>query len=337
MAKAIDVYREWLGIAETARPLNYYQLLRLKPFEDGVPRIRDHYRKLNARVRQYATGDYAEASQRLLNELAKAMLCLTDAQRKREYDASLGRQEAGEGRRRTFEEILLANKVIDQAQLAKARNFAGAVGLELHDAVVQQKLASPDAVMLCYAESIGLPYVELAEIGVAEALVGTIPPTLARQHSCVPVMVDGNQLLMASPNPLVPDVEEELRLRCGMAVRTVLCTAASVNAAIARFFPRESAQAEAQMAKARRKPARQAAEEEEEQAPSRPAIAPEELVTQRLSYSFIAFNIGVVAAVLAQYMLRSGPIMQMWWSIMVIALVVGLLAAAGTFVVMMRK
>src|SRR5574340_1494963 len=101
MPKQIDVYREWLGIAETARPLNYYQVLRLKNFEDDASKVRAHYRKMNAHVRKFGTGDYAKQSQDLLNELAKAMLCLTDAERKREYDASLGRKDQATGRRRT--------------------------------------------------------------------------------------------------------------------------------------------------------------------------------------------------------------------------------------------
>ena len=67
MAQELDVYRQWLGITETQRPLNYYQLLRLKTFEDDVAKIRAHYRKLNAHVRKFAAGDYAEASQDLLN------------------------------------------------------------------------------------------------------------------------------------------------------------------------------------------------------------------------------------------------------------------------------
>ena len=54
MPAKIDVYKEWLGIAETARPLNYYQLLRLKTFEDDAIRIAAHYRKMNAHVRKYA-------------------------------------------------------------------------------------------------------------------------------------------------------------------------------------------------------------------------------------------------------------------------------------------
>ena len=176
----LDVYRDWLKIEETKRPLNYYQLLKLKKFEDDPVRVRSHYRQLNAHVRKFASVEYASQSQALLNELAKAMLCLTDAKRKSEYDASMGRIEAAPGKQRTIEELLLLRKVIDREQLDKARSFAGAVGVEIHDALVQQKMAKPQIVMQVYAESVRLPYVDLSETGVVLACVTQVPVVLAR-------------------------------------------------------------------------------------------------------------------------------------------------------------
>ena len=243
MAGKFDVYREWLGIHEPERPLTHYQLLRVPRFCDDVARIRENYRKMNAHVRKFGTGDYARQSQELLNELARAMLALTDATRKREYDAALGREETTAGRRRTMEEILLVRKVIDQAQLKKARAYAEAVGLETRDALVQQKMATAEVVMQAYAESQGLPYVELADVGVAEDLVPKVPPALGRNNSCVPLLVDGGQVLVAAPHLLAPDVEDELRLRFAMPVRTVLCTAGSINAVVEKYYPRDAATA----------------------------------------------------------------------------------------------
>ncbi len=293
MAKQLDVYRDWLGITEAARPLNYYQLLRLNKFEDNMGLVRERYRKMNGHVRKFAAGDYAGPSQELLNELAMAMLCLTDARRKREYDASLGRSDAGEGRRRSFEEVLLANKVIDRDQLTKARNFATAVGLEIRDAVVQQKLASTEAVMLAYAESLGLPYVDLTETGVDPALVQKVPAAICRQRSCVPILSDGDSLMMASPNPLVPDVEEELRLRLGMPVRTVLCTVGQINEAIAKHYPREAAGPAA--APAKQKPAARAASNGAGSAPPREGIGK---LSRPAFFAVVAFNAGVVLTLL---------------------------------------
>lgn len=240
----IDIYKEWLGIKETVRPLNHYQLLRLKQFEDDSGKVRDNYRKMNAHVRKYASGEYGPLSQKLLNELAKAMLCLTDARRKSEYDATLGRKEAASGQRQSFEEMLLSRKLVDVAQLNKARTFANTVGLELRDALVQQKLAAADAVMPLYAESIGLPFIDLTDIQVDQELVPRVPTYIARQHSCAPVMIDDGAVLMATPHPLLPDVEEELRLRIGMPVRTLLCTSAQMNECIAKYYPKDAAVAE---------------------------------------------------------------------------------------------
>jgi hypothetical protein len=319
---ALDVYRDWLGIQEAARPLDHYQLLRLKQFEDNAAAIRSNYRKMNAHVRKYATGDFAAQSQRLLNELAVAMLCLTDAERKREYDATLGRADSGGLRRRSFEEVLLGNKVIDQAQLAKARNYAKAVGVDLRDAVMQQKMAAPDAVMLAYAEAIGLPYIELEEMGVAEDLARLIPPATARQHSCAPVMADAAQVLVASPNPLVGDVEEDLRLRFGKTIRTVLCTPAAINQALAKYYPPDAV---GPAPAATRKAAQ----------PAKPAAPPkartsEEQNRQRLMLTIVGFNMTVILAVIVLMMLRGG-MGRMGFLDFVIALVLGTIGALAGF------
>ncbi|MCX7428152.1 MAG: hypothetical protein NTW96_21295 [Planctomycetia bacterium] len=235
----------------------------------------------------------------MLNELAKAMLCLTDSRRKREYDATLGRADKGELRRRSFEEILLANKVVDRTQLDKARNYAKAVGLEIRDAVIQQKLTTPDVAMLAYAEAIGLPYVELDEIGVAEDLVPLIPPATARQHSCVPVMADANQILMASPNPLVPDVEEDLRLRLGKTIRSVLCTPASINAVVAKYYPPDAVVA---VPAAKPKASQQAAEPAKATA-AKPKSTAEQKKQQTL-IAVVGFNLTVMLVMVLAIFLR---------------------------------
>lgn len=249
MAKQLDVYRDWLGITAAERPLDHYALLKLDRFENDVEKIRSGYRALNAHVRRYQTGEFGPQSQQLLNELAKAMLCLTDSQRKSDYDASLGRVRTEEGRRPGFEQLLLARKLLTPEQLGRVRGFADAVGLPVRDAVLQQKSVAPDSVMQCYAESVGLPYIDLEETGIDETLVLQIPAPTARNYSCVPVMIDDGQMLIASPNPLNPDMEEHLRHRLGMPVRSVFCTPSGVNAAIDKHYSREALQAAAAAAK----------------------------------------------------------------------------------------
>lgn len=238
----IDVYRDWLGIQDPNRPLNFYQLLRLRPFEDNPAAIRENYRKLNAHVRKYAAGDYMAESQTLLNELAKAMLCLTDTARKLEYDISLGRKVETARARRGLEEILITNNIVPADRMKQVKGYADAIGIDLHEAVLQQKIGAPETIMLAYAESIGLPFVSIEDIGVDEGIAPQINPNTARQHSFVPLMVDRGQLLLASPKPVNPDVEEELRMVFDMPVRSTICTPAEINAAIAKYYPRDAVQ-----------------------------------------------------------------------------------------------
>lgn len=342
MAKELDVYRDWLGIKEANRPLSHYQLLRLGPFEDDASKIRTHYRKMNEHVRKFGTGEYADQSQTLLNELAKAMLCLTDIQRKREYDASLGRETAVEGRRRSLEEILLAGKVVDQAQLEKARSFSDTVGVELHQAVLQQKLGDPEAVMVAYAESIGLPYLDLRDIGVDASLAAQIPPTLARQHSFVPLMADAKHLLMASPTPLIPDVEEELRLRFEMPIRTVLCTPSQINEAIADFFPRDAP--DPGPVKAKKKDAGKKGKGKGAEKGSKPAkekteaepLTDEEFKKRRTVGSAIVFNVALWGTILAQYLMAGvEPVSPI--RVFGIGIVVGLIAGGITWSALSKR
>jgi len=305
---ALDVYKDWLGIETAERPLNHYQLLKLKPFEDNTLLIRKQYRTLNAHIRKYATGDFIDESQALLNELAQAMLCLTDAERKTDYDASLGRTTENIRQRKTFEDILIASKVCTPEQVKKAKGYADAVGLDVYQAALQHKLAPPETIMLAYAESIGLPFISLDDIGVDTEYAPQIPPAMARQHSFVPVMVTDGKLLLASPTPVSPDVEQELRMLFDMPIRSVICIPTQVNDAIAKYYPKDAKQLFAKknsaddMAKSVENFFEQAAldrkanrskakkEQEEEAAP-----ISEDAAKQRLQYTIVAFNFGVMA------------------------------------------
>ena len=331
MPATLDVYRTWLGITETARPLNYYQLLRVKLFEDDTGKIRANYRKMNAHVRTFAAGEFQQQSQELLNELAKAMLCLTDERRKGEYDASLGRKEAAGGRKRSFEELLIARKVLDTAQLDKARSFASAIGVEVRDAVVQQKLAKPDAVMQIYAESLGLPYIDLEDIPPDPSLLPKVPVGLARRNSCVPLMVADGQLLIAGPNPIGPEIEEELRLRAGMPVRSVLCTAAGVNQVINQHYTKEAAAAEMQAQATKATTGKATA------APAAPIdpVARAEARKQARNFAIVAFNFCFVGMMMYLQVFQRKPPGFM----MSLAMAVGAGAAVGglVYVVASRK
>jgi hypothetical protein len=240
----LDVYKEWLGIPDGPRPPDHYQLLRLKQFEDAVDKIRANYKKLNGHVRKYATGQYLDESQALLNELAKSMLCLTDLERKREYDVSLGREfEEESAGPRTMDAVLIEQKHISSDQAQEARDYAERVGLDLRDALVQLKMVAADVAAPALAQELGLPYVDLADTVPDDDVLDQVPKLTVKQHSILPLFIDQDVLLVASVNHISHELEDELRLRFNMPARTVLASPQAIHLAIGKYYSAEAQQA----------------------------------------------------------------------------------------------
>lgn len=236
----LDVYKNWLGIPDEAgRPPGHYELLRLVKFEDNADKIRANYKKLNAHVRKYASGQYSLRSQELLNELAKAMICLTDPAAKREYDESLGRapeRKTGPSGPRTIGTILSERQVISRPQLKEAENFAEARGLSLRDAIVQMKLVDAPTAAQALAEELGRSYIDVSDIVPEDAVLDKLPRNTVKRHSILPLFIDEDTLIVACANEPSHQLEEELRLRFGLAVRPVIATPSAINQGIAKYY-----------------------------------------------------------------------------------------------------
>ncbi|HEV7226615.1 MAG TPA: hypothetical protein VGN42_28165, partial [Pirellulales bacterium] len=89
MPEEFDVYRKWLGIPPAEQPANYYRLLGVGLFENDADAISNAADRQMAHVRTFQNGPRSLLSQRLLNELAAARVCLLKPAQKAEYDRAL--------------------------------------------------------------------------------------------------------------------------------------------------------------------------------------------------------------------------------------------------------
>ncbi len=237
---ALDVYKDWLGIPDGPRPPDHYTLLRLVQFEDNAEKIRANYRKLNGHVRKYATGQYSIPSQELLNELAKAMLLLTDPERKREYDESQGREfpeELSRSGHRLTENVLAEQGTITKQQINELKEFADKRGLTVRDAAVQMKLTDIDTATRALAIELGLSYVDLAETIPDDSVLDRVARATVRRNSIIPLFIDDDYILVACTDEITHDLEQELRLTFDLPVRPVLAAPPAINQAISRYYP----------------------------------------------------------------------------------------------------
>lgn len=236
---ALDVYKDWLGIPEGPRPPDHYALLRLVQFEDDIEKVRKNYKKLNSHVRKYATGQYSAQSQDLLNELAKAMLCLTDVDWKKEYDQSLGRAVADvdeETGLRPLTAYLQDDGLITAAQAKEVQTYCDKTGLSLRDAVIQRKLATQEQAARALAASLGRPYLDLTDVLPDDSVLDQLPRSVVRRHVCLPLFIEDDALLITCADEPEHELEDEVRLRFGLPMRVVISTVLAINQGIAKYY-----------------------------------------------------------------------------------------------------
>ena len=84
---AFDPYLKWLGIHPKDQPPNHYRLLGIELFEldpDVISNAADARMLL---IKTFQTGSNSHLSQKILNELAAAKICLLNPEQKAKYDA----------------------------------------------------------------------------------------------------------------------------------------------------------------------------------------------------------------------------------------------------------
>ena len=89
MANTFDAYHRWLGIPPEDQPPNHYRLLGISLFEKLPEVIESAADQRMVHLRSFQTGPNADESQKLLNEVSAARLCLLKADTKTRYDRAL--------------------------------------------------------------------------------------------------------------------------------------------------------------------------------------------------------------------------------------------------------
>jgi hypothetical protein len=93
-SEPFDPYYQWLGIPPDEQPPNHYRLLGIQLFEENREVIQHAADRQMVHLRSFQNGPRAPLSQKLLNEVAAAKLCLLSLDRKSAYDAALEQASA---------------------------------------------------------------------------------------------------------------------------------------------------------------------------------------------------------------------------------------------------
>lgn len=89
MSDSFDPYHKWLGISPKDQPPHHYRLLGIDLFESDPDVINTASSQRMMHVKTFQIGKHSALSQKLLNEIAGATVCLLNTEKKRVYDAAL--------------------------------------------------------------------------------------------------------------------------------------------------------------------------------------------------------------------------------------------------------
>jgi type IV pilus assembly protein PilB len=144
------------------------------------------------------------------------------------------------GGRRRLGEVLVAGKVLSEAQLDEAlRTQREDKGRRRRLGEVITALGFADEVQIARAlsDQLGLPFLDLGSMPIAEETLAVLPRNVALRHGAVPVTLAHDVLTVALADPTNVLALDDIRLATKLAsVRTAVATASDVQEAVTRYY-----------------------------------------------------------------------------------------------------
>lgn len=98
------------------------------------------------------------------------------------------------------------------------------------------KLVEPPDACRALAAELRLSYADLEDMLPDDSVLDRIPRRVVKRHSCLPLFEDRGCILVACSDEPSHELEEEIRIRCGVPMRAVLAVPRSINQAIAKYY-----------------------------------------------------------------------------------------------------
>lgn len=122
-----------------------------------------------------------------------------------------------------------------QSALSHQRNWGGKLGaifLEL-EFVREEDLAR------LLAEKLRIPYINLFEPEIPEAVVRLIKPDIAKKYQVMPVKKEAGALFLAMSDPLDIEAVDAIRFATGLNIKPSLAMASEIRDAIRKYYDKE--------------------------------------------------------------------------------------------------
>jgi len=136
---------------------------------------------------------------------------------------------------RHFGSKLVQAGLLTKEQLDDAHRIQAETGQSLTRVLVDHEFVDETDLVKLLAEQIGIDYIALDEITIDPTASSLVPDNIAKRYAALPVMFDGDRLVVAMADPANVLAIDDIRTITGMDIITRVTTRSSVEAAIARM------------------------------------------------------------------------------------------------------
>jgi len=133
-------------------------------------------------------------------------------------------------------DILYEKGLINEEQLDRILKIQKDTGNDLQKIIIDLDIIKKDEMMLALADEIGVKYVNLNDVNIDPTIVVLIPEEMARRHQLIAIDKDEKKLTVAMANPLDVFAHDELKIRLGYDIDSVLSYGEDIYKALDEVF-----------------------------------------------------------------------------------------------------
>jgi type IV pilus assembly protein PilB len=135
--------------------------------------------------------------------------------------------------------FLRDHEVIREDQATDLLEEANRSGKPVEEIIIDYGILTEEQLMQRLAESLGLPFYDLAHASFTPELLSSISPKTVRLHGVLPVAVDGNTITVAMLDPLNQQTVEDLRFSTSREISVILAPISQIESLIAEYYGTE--------------------------------------------------------------------------------------------------
>ncbi len=145
-----------------------------------------------------------------------------------------------EGESAILSELVRERNLLTPEQFREIEEEHERTGKSLSQVMIDFSLITEEQLLRAVAEHLNLEYLNLDDIDLDQAVLRSIPSSVARMYGAVPVSVNGNTVTVAVMDPYNPQLVGELSFILGKDVQVAVAPSKQIQTAIERYFGEDS-------------------------------------------------------------------------------------------------